>query len=447
MSGIILVIGGNAAGPAAAAKAKRAAPEAEVILIEKSNFISTGTCELPFLISGEIDNYNKLVFYSPEKFFTEKGVTVKCLHIVRELNTKNKNAVIENLENGSLYTQKYDRLILATGSVSRKIQSLDYSLENVFTFKSITDYLKIYKYLSDNKVKEISIIGAGYIGIELAEAFTQKDFNVTLIDREDLPFSFASGEVQNIVSEVLKNNKIRFIGGVKDLRPFSSGNSLKSINCDGRIIETDILISSVGFMPNTSLSENAKIRIGDLGGIITDSRLRTSDFSVFAAGDCSEVTNFVTNKKDYIPSASIAHIHGHLAGQNAAGANKAAEKVIKNLSVRVFNSFYAQVGITEKEALENNFIFSSVFEVMPNLVKVMPNSRSVFGKIIFEKRNKTILGAAFFGGSEVSGYADIISLFIRNKIPATILSLNNYNYTPALSPFVNILSVLGRKIY
>ena len=183
-------------------------------------------------------------------------------------------------------------------------------------------------------------------------------------------------------------------------------------------------------MANTSLAENAKVRTGNYGGIITDSRLRTSEFSVFAAGDCAEVINLITNKNDYIPSASLAHINGHLAGQNAAGATKAAEKVIKNLSVRVFNSFYAQVGITEKEAEENNFIFSSVFEVMPNLVKVMPNSRSVFGKIIFEKRNKTILGAAFLGGSEVSGYADIISLFIRNKIPATNLSFNNYNYTP-----------------
>jgi len=443
---IILVIGGNAAGPAAAAKAKRSSPEAEVILFEKSDYISTGSCELPYLFSGEIKDYNKLLFYTPDNFRAEKGVLVKTRHEVLEIIPKEKRIIVFDKNKNYEYSQQYDSLILTTGSVANKIEGLDYSLGNVFTFKTISDFLRIDEYIKQNNTKKISIIGAGYIGIELAETLTNAGYEITLIEKESLPLPAYCCEIRKIVNEILSAKKIRFISGITDFRFIQSDGGINGINCDGRIIETDLLITCVGFTPNNKLALNAKLKTGNSGGLITDSRLRTSDFSIFAAGDNVEVSNFITNKYDYIPSAVLAHNYGHIAGENATGGANSVNKVVKNTSLKFFDSYICKVGITEKEALNNNFIFSKETEILPNLVKVMPESRPVFGKIIFEKRNKFILGAQFIGGKEVSGYADIITAFITNKISAEKLADINFNYTPALSPFVNILSSLGRKI-
>ena len=445
MSKVILVVGGNAAGPAAAAKAKRTSPGAEVILFEKGEYISTGTCELPYLFSGEIDDYKKLIYYSADSFRSEKGVSVKTKHKVTGIFPKDKKITVIDLEKGREFEQKYDSLILATGSAAKKIPGLEYSLKNVFTFKNVYNYLSINDYFKLAKVKNITIIGAGYIGLELSESLSKAGFSITLIDKENLPLSAYSKEISKLTEEIIIKNKIRFIGGASNISYIGSENVLKSINCDGRIIETDMLITCLGFTPNNFLAEKGKLKTGSFGGLITDTKLRTSDFSIFAAGDNIEVKNFITNKYDYIPSASFAHSHGHIAGENAAGGNAVANSVVKNISLSLFGSFICQVGITEHEAELNNFIFSTVDELLPNLVKVMPGSRSVYGKLLIEKRNKYILGAQFLGGREVSGYADIISAFIKNKIPAEKLSEINYNYTPALSPFVNILSSLGKK--
>lgn len=443
MGKVILVIGGNAAGPAAAAKAKRAAPDAEVILFEKSGYISTGSCELPYLFSGEVDDYNKLLFYTPDKFRAEKEVLVKTGCEVLEILPKEKEIIAA--DKNSEYRQKYNSLILTTGSVANKIESLDYSLENVFTFKNVSDYLRIKDYITCSKSKKIAIVGAGYIGLELAESFKKTGYDVTLIEKDNLPLPGYCCEIRNIVNEMNKNLNIRFLGGCENSKFISESNRITAINCEGRIIEADIVITCIGFSPNNILAQKAGLNLGKFGGLVTDSRLRTSDFSIFAAGDNIETTNFVTNKSEYFPSAVLAHNYGHIAGENAAGGNKAVNKVVKNTSLKYFNSFISKVGITEKEAIANNFIVSKVSDVLPNLVKVMPASRSVFGKLIYDKRNRFILGAQFLGGPEVSGYADLISSMIMNKIPADKLAEINYNYTPALSPFVNLLSTLGRK--
>jgi NADPH-dependent 2,4-dienoyl-CoA reductase/sulfur reductase-like enzyme len=188
------------------------------------------------------------------------------------------------------------------------------------------------------------------------------------------------------------------------------------------------------------------LEIGKFGALKVDSRMRTSDFNIYAAGDNSEVINKVTGRTDYIPLATIAHSQGHIAGANAAGGNLRTEPVVFNLAVKIFDKSVCKVGLSSEEASDMKLSFNSVHAVIPNLVHVMPESEKVFGKIIYDRDSKLILGASFIGRSEVIGYADIIAMMIANKIKADALASTNYNYTPPLSPFVNLLSVLGRKI-
>lgn len=442
----IIVVGGNAAGPAAAAKAKRTAPDAEVTMIEAGEFISTGTCELPYVLSGEIKNYEDVVFYSASSFESEKGVRVLTGHHAEKINRPERVLVVKDLKSGQKLELNYDKLILCTGSKAKTLAALPNCLVNSFTLKSVSDLLAIKNYIERYNAKKVLIIGAGYIGLETADALHSLGCDVTILEKENLPLPGAENETRNLVLDLLNQKKVNFIGSAKDVRFRHDENKFLSIKYEGRSTEYDLVITSIGFEPNNALAVSAKLSIGSFGGIKVDQKLRTSDPNIFAAGDCTEVVNRVTGKPDYFPLATYAHQSGHTAGENAAGGNAVIHPVVKNIAVELFGRSLVTVGLSSAEAKKYRYNFASVNAVAQNLVMVMPAAENVFGKIIFDKSSKQILGANFFGSNEVVGYGDLISTYIHNKIRATELANVNYNYTPPLSPFVNILSVLGRKI-
>ena len=442
----ILVIGGNAAGPAAAAKAKRVNPEAEVIMFEAGEYISTGTCELPYVLAGDIESYEKLVFYDEESFKKEKGVNVFTKHLIQNINTKEKYITVKNLKFNAERKYDYDSLVIATGSVCKIPAQFKGEYENVFTLKNIKDFISIQNYIDKNKVENIIIVGAGYIGLEAADALKKRNYEITILDKETLPLSSSEFEIQKMIVESLEKNNIRFIGSINNYKTIIDNNLITKINIDGRIIESDLIILATGFSPNNFLAKNSGIKIGMTGGIQVDRLLMTSANNVFAAGDCIEISNSVTNKPFYFPIATVARDYGHIAGANAAGEFNRVEPVVKNIAFKIFDKFNVEVGISSKEAEIFKLNFKEVSSTVPNLVKVMPESSEVFGKILYETNSKKILGASFLGGKEVSGYGDLISTLIKTGQTIEVLGKINYNYTPPLSPFINLLSVLGRKI-
>lgn len=442
----IVVIGGNASGPSAAAKAKRVNPAAEVTLFEAGNFISTGTCELPYLLSGEIKDYNQILFYTPETFSEEKKIKVYSNHFVEQIDRKEKKLVVRNLQGGVSFDFTYDKLILATGSNAVMHPSFTKPFKNVFYLKNVGDYLKINKYINGNRVEKILIIGGGYIGLECAESFRAIGKQVTILDKEQLPIASADSEARTLVKEILVSNGVEFIGNVKDVNIFDSDDRVCKIKFNSLLYEFDLVLICTGFTPNTQLASGCRLELGKSGGLKVDSKLRTSDQDIFAAGDCIEVKNNITGHYEFMPLASLAHTYGHIAGANAAGGNLFAEPVIKNIAVKIFNKVLVTVGLNSREASEAGFKFSEVSVILPNLVHVMPASSKIYGKIIFDKNSRKILGAQFLGEREAVGYGDLISSMIYQKSDASLLGKFNFNYSPPCSPFINILSVLGRKI-
>lgn len=441
----IIVVGGNAAGPGAAAKAKRVDPSANVMMFESGPFISTGTCELPYVLSGEINNYKNIIFFDEQSFFEKKQVKVFIHHIVDTINRRAHKIGVRNLLNHEYQEFNYDRLILATGSIAKKIPSLNSRLKNVFTLKSVQDYLSIKNFIDNSKSQKVLIVGSGYIGLEAGEAFSRLGFEVSLIDIVSLPFPSGEAEIRNLVLETIKSSGINFYGDIKEPEFIIKGNIVKGIKFAGSLIEIDLVLLAIGFEANVSLALKSKIELGKTGAIKVDNKLKTSDSFIYAAGDCVEVTNYITGRPDYMPIATIAHELGHTAGANAAGENIAVKPFIRNIAVKIFDKTYTQVGLTLPEAVQHHLKFTSVSTVASNLVKVMPGSSKSFGKIIFHPDTKQIYGASFYGGHETIGFADIISVFIRNKIPVNKLAEVNYNYTPPRSPFINLLSILGRE--
>ncbi|NWG29403.1 MAG: FAD-dependent oxidoreductase [Ignavibacteriaceae bacterium] len=441
----IIVVGGNAAGPAAAAKAKRYNPNAEVLLFEASEFISTGTCEMPYVLSGEIADYRKIIFFSPSSFQQEKGVKVFVKHFVQEIDVKKKQITVKDLIEDKIIEHDYDKLILATGSKAKTLPGFDTQLENIFTLKNINDLIRLDEYVKKNHVTKSIIIGSGYIGIEAAEALVRRNISVKIIERENNPLPVADKEFSDEVLKILHQNKVEFIGDLKEVEPVITKDKLVAVRIGDKFLETDLVLLSVGFEPDTYFAQSAKLELGKSGAIKIDQHLKTSDRFIFAAGDNVEVINAVTGKPDYFPLATHAYDLGRIAGENAAGGNVKYEPIVKNISVKIFDKFFAQVGLTSKEAKQSGFAIEESFAKARNLVSIMPDSDLVFGKVLSDKNSNRIIGVSFLGGKEVSGNADLLSALIKLKAPASTLSKINYNYTPPLSPFVNILSLLGKK--
>ncbi len=441
----IIVIGGNAAGPAAAAKAKRFNPNADVLLFEASEFISTGTCEMPYVLSGEIEDYRKIIFFSPTSFQQEKGVKVFVKHYVQEIDTKKKMIIVKDLIEDKITEYDYDRLILATGSKAKTLPGFDTQLENVFTLKNINDLIRLDEYIKENQVTKSIIIGSGYIGLETVEALVKRNIKVKIFEKEANPLPQADQEFSDEILKILNQNKVEFVGGVNEVEPVITGNKLIAVRIGDKFIETDLVLLSVGFEPDTFLAQSAKLELGKSGAIKVDNYLKTSDRFIYAAGDNVEIINAATGKPDYVPLAANAYELGHIAGENAAGGNAKYDPIVKNISVKIFDKFFASVGLNSEEGKKNGFEIQESFAKARNLVAVMPDSDYVFGKVLADKNSKRIIGASFLGGKEVSGYADLLSALIKLKAPASTLSKINYNYTPPLSPFVNLLKILGKN--
>lgn len=441
----LVVIGGNAAGAAAASRLKKLNPAAEVILFEKSPFISTGTCEMPFYFSGEIKSPDQLVFFNAESFQREKGVKVytgtEVLHIDRK-----RREVIYKGSNESTGSLPYSKVIIATGSKAVIPPAFEGNFKNVFSLKSIGDLYGIHSYFSNKIPQKITVIGGGYIGLEVCDSLSVMHNDITLIEKEERILPQASPELSALLLEILKKKGINVITGAKEIRSFEAEGKIKKIKTGSLLTDTCFTILASGFRPETALASAAGLITGASGGIKTDLFQRTNDSDISAAGDCTEYREFITNRSMLYFSATASYKSGHSAAENISGLKRQIGGMVKNLSFRFFDNYAGLAGISEKEAIENGFVTDTVTVVADNLPKVMPESRKTFGKIIYRKSDKMILGAEFIGGKEISGYLDTVSVMIKNRIPAVRLSEMDFNYTPSLSPFINLLTIAGKKI-
>lgn len=442
----IIVIGGSAAGPAAAAKAKRVNPANEVILYEAGDYISIGTCEIPYVLTGEIENPDKIVFFTPESFEEEKGVKVKIQHRVESIDEQKRLIYVRELTSNKIFAENYDKLILCTGSSKKIHPSFRVGLNNVFYLKTIGDLKSVITFVNSIKVNNALIIGAGYTGLELLEFLNSIAQNVYLVDKEDLPLPGFDYEIRKIILEKIKEKNINFIGGVNSIIPFEKDSVVTKVKVDKEFIVTDLILISIGFEPNNSLAKAAGLSLNHpCGSIKVDDKQKTSDDNIYAAGDCCGVKEFITKKTRWIPLASIAHDQGHVAGANASGDFESFEPVVRNTAFRFFDVNVAMVGLTTQEIEANRIHYKEVSVLSNSRIKIMPGGSKHFIKVKFKADDKKIISANLVGGEDIVGKANLISFAIKNSIPVNKLSQTNYAYTPTLSPLIDTLSILSKK--
>ena len=442
----ILVIGGLAAGPSAASKAKRVNPGCEVILFEQGEHVSYGICEIPYFLSGEVER-EKLIANTPQQLHERKGVEVRILHRVEEILPAKRRIVVRDLQSGRVLEESYDRLIVASGSRPKKLNLPGEDSRNVFTLKSLDDGYKLAKHLNTEKPKRAVIVGGGYIGMELCDALRSRDLDVTLVHLHSLPMTGLERETRERVRTQLEKHGIHFIALAKtEGFVVDKSRSVTHVVTNNGTFEADVVIVASGVVPNTELAKHAGIRCGTSGGILTDQRAQTNLDNVFAAGDCCEIKNLVNNKSTYIPLATIASKQGWVAGENAAGGNATFRGAVHAIAVRVFGLEVARVGLSAEEAKESGFDVVTDTITANSRVGMMPGNKKMSITTVADKRTRRLLGVNMTGEDGVVHRANTFAVAIQHKITIDEIQQWDLAYSPPFTPLWDPILVAANSL-
>ncbi len=439
----IAVIGAVAAGTSAAAKARRTDKEAEIVVFEKGTDISYAGCGLPYYISGVTPSRDKVVMNTAQDFKEKYNIDVRLQHEVTKINKDLKKVIYKNLNTGETGEYSYDKLVIATGASPVKPPFAGLDLENIFTLRSVESADQIKVAVSREEVKKATIIGAGLIGLEMAESFSELGIEVTVIELEDQVLPPFSKEMAEIVAEHLKEKGVELIldDGVDH---FEGQNRVeKVVTASGREVKTDLALLSIGVKANSKLAEEAGIEIGETGAIKVNEKLETSNKDIYAAGDCAESTDLLTNKDVWIPLGSTANKQGRTAGENAAGGDYKHYGILKTGITKIFDLTVARTGLSLEEAKKEDIDAAAVKIKAHNHASYYPGTAPIHLRGIFDRENGVIVGAEVIGGNGADKRIDVLATAIYNRMTAGELFQVDLAYAPPYSGPKDAVAILG----
>ncbi len=433
----IIVIGGLSAGPSAAAKARREDENAKIILFEKGANISYATCGMPYALSGVIESRKDLIVVEPSLMRERFNIDVRLEEEVIQIETASK-MVITNKEN-----YEYDKLVFATGarSIVPPIEGI-VGTSNWSTCRTMTDFDKIMKEAMASKAKNISVIGAGLIGVEVAENLVEAGKNVTLIEGADSILPMWDAKFGFFAQSELESKGIKVITGSFVHKFAADNDKIKSVHVGSHDIDTDFVILSIGIRPNTELLTSQGAKHGN-GALIVNENMETSIKDVYAAGDNVSIKNLQTGEYDYFPLGTHSNKGGRAAGANVAGRNIKLKGAYKTAIIKVFDYTMARTGLNAKALKNLNKEYKTVLTIAGATPGYYPGKTDIVSEIYYDPKTKEILGGEFFGEVGVDKRVDVLSTAIYAKLKITDLSQLDLAYAPPFSPAKDPLVVAG----
>ena len=436
-----VIIGGDAAGMSAASKIRRLLPDAEMIVFEQGEFISYAACGMPYWLSGVIEDGSKLQVLTPDIARTKRGINVQNFHRVLSIDVVRNQVLVEDLVNGTQFEEHYDKLLIATGAraVMPPIPGVD--LPGVFSLRSLADGHLIKNYLAEHEIRHATIIGAGYIGLEMAESFRQLDIQVSMVEMLDqIAPTFDKDIMQEIEMHVREQ-------GV-DLRLETSVISISQkgprlhVNTSEGDLETDMILVSTGVRPNAELAASAGIACGRSGAIQIDKRMRTSNPDIYAAGDCAEHEHLVLKQPIWIPLAPAANRGGRVAGENMADGDARFPGILGTAVVKVFDYTIAQTGLTERQAQKAGLTnLSSSTITAGSKAHYYPGSTPVTIKLVVDQSSGRLLGAQMIGRADVAKRLDVLATAITAGMTVEEIGMLDLTYAPPVAPVYDPIHV------
>ncbi len=452
MSEHVVVIGAVALGPKAACRYKRLKPNAKVTMIDRSDLISYGGCGIPYYVGGEVSEAMQLRTTSfhmlrDEAFFeSTKGVTAITRTEALDIDRKAKVVRTKNLETGEEGELKYDKLVMATGATPRRLHFPGEDLEGVHYVSNPHDAVQIREAVTKGEVSRAVIVGAGFIGLEMAEAFADMwDVDTTVLE-------ISNQVMPRYLSPVLAKMAMRHMQekGVT----FCLGESIQRIEGDGRVkrvitnlrtIETDVVVISVGVLPNDELARKAGLAVSTRGGIIVDETMRTSDPDIFAGGDCVEIRNQVSGRAFFLPMGSMANRQGRIIGTNLAGGHSRFQGAVGAFVAKIFERSIAGTGFSLQVARDMGFEADSVLLTQLDRAHFYPTKELMTLELVYERGTRRVLGIQGFAsyGDAMVSRINAVSSILQYKPTVDDLSSLELAYAPPFSSAMDILNTLG----
>lgn len=436
----IVIVGGVAGGMSAATRLRRLKEDAEIIIFEKGPYVSFANCGLPYYVSGEIDDRSKLVVQSPEALYDRFRLDVRPEHEVISINPEDKT--VSASHNGEMLTETYDRLILSPGARAfiPPIKGLE-DAENVFTLRNIPDLDKIMKRMDGMDVKKAAVIGAGFIGIEMAENLKYLGIEVTIIEKAPHVLPPLDEEMAAFVQNELKEQGIEVITSQSAVEFKENGNVI--VLEDGTEFSTDLTIMSVGVQPESTLAEEAGIKLGLRGGILVDETYQTSKEDIYAVGDAIVVKNQISGEDALIAMASPANRQGRQVADNIAGIKRANKGSIGTAIVRAFGLTAASTGLNERTVRMAGLPVAAVHTLGKDHAGYYPGATDITLKLVFNPENGKIYGAQAVGAKGVDKRIDIIATAIKAELTVYDLPELEFTYAPPFGSAKDPVNMAG----
>ena len=426
----IIVIGSVAAGTSVAAKARRNTEEAEIVVYDQGKDISYSVCGIPYKIGGEVDSVERLTPRDAKWFKKRYDVSIFTEHKVTKVDHEAKKIQVEDLVTGQIKEDTYDVLVFATGASPMTPPPFDQAVyDNVFHVRNIQDLRDIESYSEANQPKKALLIGAGFIGLEMAEQLVQKGWDVTIVQLENQVTPPMDADMAFRVEEVLMANGVHLHLGdtVKTIE--GSGTVKKIVTTKGATLETDIVILAAGVRPNTELAKEIGVTIGATGAVAVNNKMQTNIQDVYAVGDVAESFSAITGKPIYRPLGSTANKMGRIAGDVITGGNLEHRGVLGTGIFRVFDLHVGQTGMTEKEAKAAGYAVEVLYNIKPDHAEYLGGKELII-KALADKATGRVLGAQVLGSQGVDKRIDVLATAITFKAKAEDLFHLDLAYAP-----------------
>lgn len=438
----VVVVGCTHAGTAAVTNIRENYPDSEVIIYEKNNNVSFLSCGIALNVGGVIDTTEKLFYSSPEALGS-LGAKTKMQHEVLDIDFKNKKLSVKNLLTNEVFEDNYDKLVLTLGSWPIVPNFEGKNLDNIVLCKNYNHALDIIE--KSKNAKNVVIIGAGYIGVELAEAFEMKGKNTTLIDAESRIISkYLDKEFTDILEDEFKNKGVNIVLGEK-VQKFEGVNTVEKVVTDKGEYKADLVVLCTGFAPNTNLVKG-KLETLPNGAIIIDEYMRTSEEDVFAAGDCCVVKYNPAKDNRYIPLATNAVRMGTLIGKNLVKPTLKYMGTQGTSGIKIYDKCVACTGLTEEIAKKTtNYNVCSVTIDENHRPEFMPTFEQVKIKLVFDKDSRKVLGGQIISDIDITQYMNTLSVVIQNEMTVEELAMTDFFFQPHFNKPWSLLNTVALK--
>ena len=442
----VVIVGGVAGGATAAARIRRLDEQAEIVVFERSGYISYANCGLPYYIGDVITDPEELTLQTPESFFSRFRVDMKVRHEVTAIHQERKTVSVKNLETDEVFEESYDKLILSPGAKPTQPRLPGVGIDKLFTLRTVEDTFRIKEYINQNHPKSAVLAGGGFIGLELAENLRELGMDVTIVQRPKQLMNPFDADMASMIHSEMRKHGVKLALGYT-VEGFEERNGgVDVLLKDNAPLHADMVVLAIGVTPDTALAREAGLELGIKGSIVVNDRMETSVPDIYAAGDAVQVKHYVTGEDALISLAGPANKQGRIIADNICGGDSRYLGSQGSSVIKVFDMTAATTGINETNARKAGLDVDTVILSPMSHAGYYPGGKVMTMKVVFEKGTYRLLGAQIVGYDGVDKRIDVLATAIHAGLKATQLKDLDLAYAPPYSSAKDPVNMAGFMI-